>query len=661
MRKLALLTSLLCAGPALAQTRPLGNTLDIGEGYSNAPELQYTTSNGTVVQYVAARFTAHQALPVRRAAIGIASFTNHSNPASTFDLLVCPDAAGGPDLANPIFTGSFTGADIPRSGRALLVVGPTITGGVPLSSVPNQPYYVVVRKTALGDSFKALGAPLQSDVDPVSSVTEPAPRALWSGTATRTGINFSAPSWTDTGLEPIFAVEYSADLQTCPVASQPACEPVDGTTYLSAAFFTIAQNEYVAEVLSAARVLPAVPERVFALQMAASHNTTPTPHLGLTNLTGQVVADAPSTDTGVTYRSNTYHQFLGIFTSADAGAITLDPDGGSYAAVTVNLDGTKNLFVPSYNSGDGNPASINDRGQYLGGSPNAYAQVLNGGTASDIPSQEVPFQLCGSEILGNGIDEDCSGEDETDAGALFTACHDHDQDGFGDPSDRLELSRATWLAQPPAGYVADCTDCNDNDPLVHTCPSSSGSTGSAASTGSTGSSASTGSTSSSASTGSTGSTAGSTGSTAGSTSSTASTGSSSSTASTGSTGSSASTGSTSSGSSTGSTSSSASTASTGSTAGSTGSSASTGSTGSSASTGSTGSSASTGSTGTTGHSTGSAAGSIGGAGSSGQPGPAKPASFDLAGGCGCQSVADPGLAFLGLALLWRRRPRGLRR
>jgi hypothetical protein len=61
----------------------------------------------------------------------------------------------------------------------------------------------------------------------------------------------------------------------------------------------------------------------------------------------------------------------------------------------------------------------------------------------------------------DGIDEDCDGAVDDDATGGETWYPDADGDGFGDADS------ATLACEPPAGFVADGTDCADDTPTVH--------------------------------------------------------------------------------------------------------------------------------------------------------------------------------------------------
>ena len=68
----------------------------------------------------------------------------------------------------------------------------------------------------------------------------------------------------------------------------------------------------------------------------------------------------------------------------------------------------------------------------------------------------------GASELCDGIDNNCDGQiDEASAITVFTWYEDGDEDGFGDPTQIIES-----CAQP-TGYIADNTDCFDNDDDVY--------------------------------------------------------------------------------------------------------------------------------------------------------------------------------------------------
>src|SRR6185369_12733615 len=59
----------------------------------------------------------------------------------------------------------------------------------------------------------------------------------------------------------------------------------------------------------------------------------------------------------------------------------------------------------------------------------------------------------------NGIDDNCNGT--IDEGVKTTYYRDHDGDTYGNPNN------TTQACSPPAGYVANNTDCDDTKSSVH--------------------------------------------------------------------------------------------------------------------------------------------------------------------------------------------------
>ena len=80
--------------------------------------------------------------------------------------------------------------------------------------------------------------------------------------------------------------------------------------------------------------------------------------------------------------------------------------------------------------------------------------VLNDDDCDDTDANINPGE---DEICGDGVDNNCNGNDDEECPVLITYYEDADDDGYGNPS----VSTST-VAQPD-GYVLDNTDCNDDN------------------------------------------------------------------------------------------------------------------------------------------------------------------------------------------------------
>ena len=89
--------------------------------------------------------------------------------------------------------------------------------------------------------------------------------------------------------------------------------------------------------------------------------------------------------------------------------------------------------------------------------PNGYKTAAElTGADLDCDDGEPAINPGATEIC-DGIDNNCNSQ--TDEGVLSTWYQDSDNDGFGNPAVAQDA------CSQPTGYVADNTDCNDNDPL----------------------------------------------------------------------------------------------------------------------------------------------------------------------------------------------------
>ena len=82
-------------------------------------------------------------------------------------------------------------------------------------------------------------------------------------------------------------------------------------------------------------------------------------------------------------------------------------------------------------------------------------------SADDCDDTDAAISPSGTELC-NGDDDDCDGvTDETSAADALTFYADDDEDGFGD------AAVSTSACAAPAGYLADSSDCDDEDPAAY--------------------------------------------------------------------------------------------------------------------------------------------------------------------------------------------------
>ncbi|MBS2028919.1 MAG: hypothetical protein JST54_13540 [Deltaproteobacteria bacterium] len=672
MRALAL--AALFPAMAFAAAPHVGNSLDPGGAFAGGNPPSYPSTTNPEIDFDALRFVSHHSAQVSSVAVGTFGPDVNASNGSRFQVDVRPALTdGGPDLSTSLWNGSFTGADV-LNGTGFIAASASGASTAPLTA--GQTYFVVVKKTVAGQSYLPLIAPSGSATDPIFGGTDGVSRTLLEGTALIVGGEPVLQGWNDTHTEPAFIVRYAGS-DTCPSTTLGSVTeaPVDGMGYASTGSRTLPSDPniiYAGEAFDPLLIgyPAAVDQRVFAIELPLHFNQGGVATLFLSTVTSHtILGSGNNSDTGEAYLGGAYTWHRAVITDATTSAVDLSAQTDRLfvgAAYSLLQDPAANFTLPTLASTDGTPCANVTRGQFQLGPQHALAaEGALAGNPTTFPDRDIPFRLCTSEILGDGIDQDCSGADETDASQVFNACRDADGDGHGNPADVLVLSKSAWQANVPAGYVADCTDCDDTNPLLTTnCGTTTTTTGTTTTT-TTSTSTTTGTTgTTTTTTTSTTSTASSSGSTTASSSGSSASSTTSSSSGSGSGSASTTSGSSASGSGATGSSSSSSASSTGSVAGSSGSasaSSASSATGSSSSAtggsteGSTGG-ATTGSGVSTGASTG-ASGTAGAGGSSGKP-DTKPANFALS-GCGCNGAGGSELAALGLALtaLWRGRRR----
>ena len=114
---------------------------------------------------------------------------------------------------------------------------------------------------------------------------------------------------------------------------------------------------------------------------------------------------------------------------------------------------TSNLYYrDNDNDGYGDPSNS----QVSAGAPPA-GYVSNNTDCNDNNAAVHP----GATEICNGIDDNCNGEIDEACGTGTTFYRDADSDGYGNPNITIQATTQ------PQGYVANSTDCDDNNTSVH--------------------------------------------------------------------------------------------------------------------------------------------------------------------------------------------------
>ncbi len=156
---------------------------------------------------------------------------------------------------------------------------------------------------------------------------------------------------------------------------------------------------------------------------------------------GYAEVDGDCDDSDANVNPNAFDDCGGI--DEDCNGITddfgeehfLDSDGDGYG-----LDGSQTDFFCS------------------GDAPAGWSDSNDDCDDSEATTNPGAFELC-----GDGVDNDCDGEIDTDAADVYFVWDDADNDGYGD-----DLSTATEACGPlPAGKSDVLGDCDDSDANVH--------------------------------------------------------------------------------------------------------------------------------------------------------------------------------------------------
>jgi predicted outer membrane repeat protein len=128
-------------------------------------------------------------------------------------------------------------------------------------------------------------------------------------------------------------------------------------------------------------------------------------------------------------------------------------DTGTGTAPIVDMGAYEAIPTTWYRDADGDGYGNAAKTKVSVAQPNGYIA-----DATDCNDSSAAVHPGATEVCGNGIDEDCDGED---AACPTTWYRDADGDGYGNAA-----KTKTSLTQP-SGYVANSTDCNDKNAAIH--------------------------------------------------------------------------------------------------------------------------------------------------------------------------------------------------
>ncbi len=177
------------------------------------------------------------------------------------------------------------------------------------------------------------------------------------------------------------------------------------------------------------------------------------PGVTLSGLPGDPVTDATGN-----YTATVPSGFSGTVTPTKAG-YAFTPASRTYTNVTSNqtgqnYSGTAAACPTWYHDADGDTyGNVADSVVSCTEPSGGYVS-----DSADCDDQDAAIHPGAVEVCGNGIDDDCVGDDEPCGDTWY---RDADGDQYGDPADSI-----TSMSKP-AGYVSEQTDCDDSRSDVH--------------------------------------------------------------------------------------------------------------------------------------------------------------------------------------------------